>query len=113
MSRPPRSDRPRSRAPVAKATAKGLTRRQFVIRSAATAAGAAVSTYGFSWGDLAYGQQLAGKPVSFNVAIRPDWTQGWFGMINQDKQIWKKYLPPGSEVTFSHPIHRAASSPTS
>ena len=104
MSRPPRSDRPRSRAPVAKATAKGLTRRQFVIRSAATAAGAAVSTYGFSWGDLAYGQQLAGKPVSFNVAIRPDWTQGWFGMINQDKQIWKKYLPPGSEVTFSHPI---------
>ena len=104
MSRPPRSDRPRSRAPVANATAKGLTRRQFVIRSAATAAGAAVSTYGFSWGDLAYGQQLAGKPVSFNVAIRPDWTQGWFGMINQDKQIWKKYLPPGSEVTFSHPI---------
>ena len=40
----------------------------------------------------------------FNVAVRPDWTQGWFGVVNEEKQIWKKYLPEGSEVTFSHPI---------
>jgi hypothetical protein len=90
-------------SPAAKVAARHLTRRQFVVRSAAGLAGAAVSTYGYSWGDLAYGQQLAGKPVSFNVAIRPDWTQGWFGMINQEKQFWKKYLPASSEVTFSHP----------
>jgi NitT/TauT family transport system substrate-binding protein len=57
-----------------------------------------------TWGDLAYGQQLKGQPVKFNVAVRPDWTQGWFGMINEEKGIWKKYLPPGSELTFSHPI---------
>jgi sulfonate transport system substrate-binding protein len=94
----PKTDRPRRSA------SRSLTRRQFMVRSASTVAGAAVSSYGFAWGDLAYGQQLSGKPVSFNVAIRPDWTQGWFGMINQDKQFWKKYLPAGSEVTFSHPI---------
>jgi len=63
-----------------------------------------MASAGFAWGDLAYGQQLSGQPVNFNVAIRPDWTQGWFGMINQEKGFWKKYLPVGSEVTFSHPI---------
>lgn len=75
-----------------------------MVRTAEGIAGATMATAGFAWGDLAYGQQLTGKPVKFNVAIRPDWTQGWFGMINQEKGIWKKYLPPGSEVTFSHPI---------
>ena len=104
MRRLTRNDKFSSRAPKEAAAARHLTRRQFMVRSAAGVAGAAVSTYGYSWGDLAYGQQLAGKPVSFNVAIRPDWTQGWFGMINQEKEFWKKYLPAGSEVTFSHPI---------
>lgn len=83
---------------------EGLNRRQFMVRSAAGLAGAAISSYGFPWGDLAYGQQLKGKPANFNVAIRPDWTQGWFGMVNEELGIWKKYLPPGSQVTFSHPI---------
>lgn len=81
-----------------------FTRRQFMVRTAAGVAGAALSSAGFPWGDLAYGQQLKGKPVSFNVAVRPDWTQGWFGVVNEAKGIWKKYLPEGSEVTFSHPI---------
>jgi NitT/TauT family transport system substrate-binding protein len=82
-----------------------LSRRQFMVRSAAGIAGATLSTFGgFAFGDLAYAQQLKGEPVSFNVAIRPDWTQGWFGMINQEKGFWRKYLPEGSEVTFSHPI---------
>ena len=81
-----------------------LSRRQFMIRTAAGLAGAVVGTSGFPWGDLAYGQQIKGKPVKFNVAVRPDWTQGWFGVVNEEKKIWKKYLPEGSEVTFSHPI---------
>jgi NitT/TauT family transport system substrate-binding protein len=85
-------------------TACDFSRRRFMVRSAAGLAGAAMSSMGFAWGDLAYGQQLKGKPVSFNVAVRPDWTQGWFGVVNEEKQIWKKYLPEGSEVTFSHPI---------
>lgn len=79
-------------------------RRQFIVKSAATVAGAVMSTYGMTWGDLAYGQQVKGSPVKFNVAVRPDWTQGWFGIVNEEKSIWKKYLPPGSTVTFSHPI---------
>jgi NitT/TauT family transport system substrate-binding protein len=81
-----------------------LSRRRFMVRTAGGVAGAVLGTAGFAWGDLAYGQQMSGSPVNFNVAIRPDWTQGWFGMINEEKQFWKKYLPPGSEVTFSHPI---------
>ena len=84
------------------------SRRHFMVKTAKTMAGAALATTGamagFAWGDLAYAQQLKGKPVKFNVAIRPDWTQGWFGMINEELGIWKKYLPEGSEVTFSHPI---------
>lgn len=81
-----------------------FSRRQFMVKTALTVAGAAVSSHGMAWGDLAYGQQIKGAPVQFNAAVRPDWTQGWFGMINEEKGIWKKYLPPGSEVTFSHPI---------
>lgn len=80
------------------------SRRRFMVRTSAGLAGAALSSMGWPWGDLAYGQQLKGKPIKMNVAIRPDWTQGWFGMINEEKQIWKKFLPEGSKVTFSHPI---------
>lgn len=80
------------------------SRRHFLVRTAAGLAGATMSSMNFPWGDLAYGQQLKGKPVSFNVAVRPDWTQGWFGVVNEEKQIWKKYLPEGSQVTFTHPI---------
>jgi NitT/TauT family transport system substrate-binding protein len=87
-----------------KRAAPRFSRRGFMVRSAAGIAGAAMSSLGFPWGDLAYGQQVKGKPVKFNVAVRPDWTQGWFGVINEEKQIWKKYLPEGSEVTFTHPI---------
>jgi NitT/TauT family transport system substrate-binding protein len=87
-----------------KRAAARFSRRGFMVRSAAGLAGAAMSTMGFPWGDLAYGQQIKGKPVKFNVAVRPDWTQGWFGVINEEKQIWKKYLPEGSEVSFTHPI---------
>ena len=80
-----------------------FSRRQFMVHTAAGLAGATVSSVGFPWGDLAYGQQLKGKPVEFNVAVRPDWTQGWFGVVNEEKQIWKKYLPEGSKVTFTPP----------
>lgn len=80
------------------------SRRHFLVRTAAGVAGATMSSMSFPWGDLAYGQQLKGKPVTFNVAVRPDWTQGWFGVVNEEKQIWKKYLPEGSQVTFTHPI---------
>jgi NitT/TauT family transport system substrate-binding protein len=80
------------------------SRRQFLVHTVTGLAGATMSSMDFPWGDLAYGQQLKGRPVAFNVAVRPDWTQGWFGVVNEEKQIWKKYLPEGSEVTFTHPI---------
>ena len=99
MSRDKTPTRPRSHL-----TNEKYSRRQIMVRTAGGIAGAALASRGFAWGDLAYGQQLKGEPVEFNVAIRPDWTQGWFGMINQEKGIWRKYLPEGSEVTFSHPI---------
>jgi hypothetical protein len=88
---------------------RSLSRRQFLVHTAAGLAGATMSSAGFPWGDLAYGQQLKGAPIKMNVAVRPDWTQGWFGVINEEKQIWKKYLPEGSEVTFTHPIQGGSS----
>lgn len=83
---------------------EGLNRRQFMVRSAAGVAGAVMSSAGFPWGDLAYGQQIKGKPAKFNVAVRPDTTQYWSGMVMEELGLWKKYMPAGSELTFSHPI---------
>lgn len=58
-----------------KRAAARFSRRQFLVSSAAGIAGASMSSLGFPWGDLAYGQKLKGKPVKINVAVRPDWTQ--------------------------------------
>ena len=82
----------------------GVTRREFLktagIGAAALAAGALPSWHP----EMAYGQQAKGAPVFINAAVRPDWTQGWSGMIIEEKQLWKKYFPKGSKVTFTHPI---------
>lgn len=85
---------------------EGLNRRQFMVRTAAGVAGSVMSSSGFPWGDLAYGQQAKGKPIKFNVSARWDWTQGGWYVVTAalERGIWKKYFPPGTEITFSHPI---------
>lgn len=40
------------------------------------------------------------KPVHIVYGYHPYWTGGWAGVIIKDKQLWKKYFPPGSTVKF-------------
>jgi NitT/TauT family transport system substrate-binding protein len=45
-------------------------------------------------------QQEKGAPVHVRVYHQPYYTQSWSSSVMKFKQMWKKYLPPGSTVTF-------------
>lgn len=42
----------------------------------------------------------AAEPVNITYGYHPYWTGGWNGVIIKAKELWKKYLPPGSTVRF-------------
>ena len=42
----------------------------------------------------------AGKPVDITVGFFPSWVGGWSGVVVKHKDLWKKYLPAGSKVTW-------------
>jgi NitT/TauT family transport system substrate-binding protein len=42
----------------------------------------------------------AAEPVNITYGYHPYWTGGWNGVIIKAKDLWKKYLPPGSQVRF-------------
>ncbi len=42
----------------------------------------------------------AAEPVKITYGYHPYWTGGWNGVIIKHKELWKKYLPAGSEVRF-------------
>ena len=48
--------------------------------------------------DLDYGKP--GEPVNLVVGYQPYYTESWSGVVINGKQLWKKYLPPGSTVEF-------------
>jgi len=48
--------------------------------------------------DLSYGKP--GDPIHLVVGYQPYATLTWDGAIQRKKEYWKKYLPPGSTVTF-------------
>ena len=48
----------------------------------------------------AAGLAVAAEPVNITYGYHPYWTGGWNGVIIKAKELWKKYLPPGSEVEF-------------
>ena len=56
------------------------------------------------WAELEYkplpAQQETGAPVHISVAHQPYYTQSWTSSVVKFKELWKKYLPPGSTVTF-------------
>lgn len=41
-----------------------------------------------------------GEPISLTVGYQPYYTQSWSGVVINGKELWKKYLPEGSEVEF-------------
>jgi NitT/TauT family transport system substrate-binding protein len=45
-----------------------------------------------------YGQP--GEPIELTVGYQPYYTQSWSGIVMAGKELWKKYLPEGSEVEF-------------
>jgi NitT/TauT family transport system substrate-binding protein len=45
-------------------------------------------------------QQEKGKAVHIRVYHQPYYTQSWSSSVMKNKEFWKKYLPPGSTVTF-------------
>jgi NitT/TauT family transport system substrate-binding protein len=49
----------------------------------------------------AFGQiPPAGKPANITVGYFPSWVGGWSGAIIKHKELWKKYLPAGSKVSW-------------
>src|ERR671936_2133157 len=45
-------------------------------------------------------QQEKGEAVHIRVYHQPYYTQSWSSSVMKVKQFWKKYLPPGSTVTY-------------
>ena len=43
---------------------------------------------------------MAAEPVHITYGYHPYWTGAWYGVILKSKELWKKYLPPGSTVKF-------------
>lgn len=41
-----------------------------------------------------------GKPIDLVVGYQPYYTQSWTGVIMRDQNLWEKYLPEGSTVTW-------------
>src|SRR5436190_23019023 len=57
-----------------------------------------------AWAEAEYkplpAQQEKGDPVHIRVYHQPYYTQSWSSSVMKVKQFWKKYLPPGSTVTY-------------
>ena len=41
-----------------------------------------------------------GAPVDLVVGYQPYYTESWSGVVNNGKELWKKYLPEGSSAKF-------------
>lgn len=48
--------------------------------------------------DIDFGKP--GTPIQLIVGYQPYYTQSWSGVVMRTKELWKKYLPPGSTVEF-------------
>lgn len=42
----------------------------------------------------------SGEPIKLTVGYQPYYTQSWSGVVINGLNLWKKYLPQGSEVEF-------------
>lgn len=81
-----------------------ITRRQFFGGSlamglTASSIGAFLSSFGHPKPAYA-AKPPAGKPVDVTVGFFPSWIGGWSGVVVKHRELWKKYLPEGSQVKW-------------
>src|SRR2546428_9267134 len=78
--------------------------KRFRVLSMAGAAVLSLWAAGGAWADAEYkplpAQPEKGDAVHIRVYHQPYYTQSWSSSVMKVKQFWKKYLPPGSTVTF-------------
>lgn len=48
--------------------------------------------------DVDFGKE--GEPVNLVIGYQPYYTESWSGVVNNGKELWKKYLPEGSTAKF-------------
>ncbi len=81
-----------------------INRRSFIKR--AVMMGLTLSSIGtfLSFGDIsvpaARAQAPSGKPVDLTVGFFPSWVGGWSGVVIKHLDLWKKYLPQGSKISW-------------
>jgi len=51
-----------------------------------------------AFADVDFGE--VGEPVDLVIGYQPYYTESWSGVVNNGKQLWKKYLPAGSTAEF-------------
>ena len=64
---------------------------------------AAVAAFALSASDVAQAKVGFGKPgeaVNLVIGYQPYFTESWSGVVINGQQLWKKYLPAGSDVKF-------------
>jgi NitT/TauT family transport system substrate-binding protein len=82
----------------------GMDRRTFIKR--AVMMGLTLSSIGIflSSRNILFSEALAqppaGKPVDLTVGFFPSWVGGWSGVVIKHRDLWKKYLPAGSKVSW-------------
>ncbi len=82
----------------------GMDRRNFIKRAVMmgltlSSIGAFLSSSNILVGE-AQAQPAAGKPVDITVGFFPSWVGGWSGVVIKHRDLWKKYLPEGSKVSW-------------
>lgn len=74
-----------------------LSRKSFVL--AALAGGVAYGATAPALAEVGFGKP--GEPVKLVVGYQPYYTESWSGVVINGKELWKKYLPKGSEAEFA------------
>lgn len=81
-----------------------MERRTFIKRALVmgltlSSVGTFLTAQNFTLG-TAMAQPPAGKPVNITVGFFPSWVGGWSGVVVKHKDLWKKYFPEGSKVSW-------------
>src|SRR5215467_12705028 len=90
--------------PICERRSTMLNVKRFPVLAAPTAALLSLWMASGAWAEAEYrplpAQQEKGEPVHIRVYHQPYYTQSWSSSVMKVKQFWKKYLPPGSTVTY-------------